>query len=157
MAGELPGDVHLQVQSSGDIIESGTGSLGGSWGHAPQAAIQGTSAGAYAAPSGFCVTWTADTVLDGHRVKGRTFFVPMGGGLTDAAGQIRGDVLAGMVAAAGTFVTNTAGNFVIWHRPRKATVAVPPLVGKPARVGGSAVVTGSRVSQKVAVLRSRRD
>lgn len=157
MAGELPPDVHLQIQSAGDIIEDGSGALGGSWDHQPQGGIQGTSAGAYSAPSGFCVTWLATTVLDGHRVKGRTFFVPMGGGLQATDGTVRGDALAGMVSAAGTLVTNTAGNMVIWHRPRKATVAVPPKVSKPYRPGGHAVVTGSRVSNKVAVLRSRRD
>lgn len=156
-AAQIPQNVLVQVEGTGDIIDSTSGVLTGTWSAAPPTVVSGAAAGAYAAPAGICVNWVTGTVLDGHRLRGRTFMVPLGASAFDSDGSLNAVALSQFRLSAATFVTNAAADFVVWHRPRPAGTLSPKGVLLPARAGGHAVVISSKVNDKVAVLRSRRD
>lgn len=156
-AGYLPLTVGVQVEATGDIIDSISGVLTGTWNAALPERVNGAATGSYAAPAGVCVNWLTGTVLDGHRLRGRTFMVPLGGSTFDGDGTLNAVALAGIRLSSSNFVTAAAANLVVWHRPILAGTL--NAAGQPVapRAGGHAVVTSSRVLDKVAVLRSRRD
>lgn len=150
-------DVTIQVPPGGDVIEDTTGVITGSWTGGVFPAQHGTGAGNYAAPAGVLVEWLTATILDGKRVRGRTFIVPVSLANYTPAGQVDATVVANLTTNGNTLATFSPGNFVIWHRPRLARAATLKLKALTAHAGGHAVVTGTRVDPKVTVLRSRRD
>lgn len=157
LAAKMPSGISVTVKESGDKIEDTTGELVGAWfTGTPEAPIGAGDTSAYAAPAGSLINWTTGTILDGRRIKGHTFVVPLCGDQFTVAGGISGAWAAVMAAAAAAFQTSQSASLVIWHRPRKARLGpVPPAA--PARLGGNALVTGSSVPLKAAVLKSRRD
>ena len=157
MKGFFPPDVTVAIEPQGDIIEDTTGVLTGSWVGLQTADMIGGNLGAYAAPVGAVVTWVTGTILDGHRVKGRSFLVPLGGAAFDDTGSLESGTLASIRNAGTTLIAAEAGNFVVWHRPRAAAAATPTRPAVTARAGGHAVVTACIVPDKACVLRSRRD
>lgn len=157
LASYIPNDVTIQVESSGDLIEDTTGELTGTWTADAADSINCLSSAVYAAPAGLGVTWTTDTVLDGHRLRGRTFIVPLEASAYQTDGTLDGTVRGAFIAAAETFVAGAVGDFVIWHRPRIAAAATPYHPAVTARAGGHGLVTASSVRDKAVVLRSRRD
>lgn len=157
MAAFMPPVVTLQVEQSGDTIEDTDGALTGSWTGAAQPAHVGSGTAEYAAPVGFCCTWLTPIVRDGHRIKGRSFIVPVGRDLFQSDGSIEPYTLVTAAAAADALVSGAGGNFRIWHRPRLAQVASPGHRALAAHDGSQAAVTASSIRDKAAVLRSRRD
>lgn len=150
-------NVTIQIPPGGDIIEDTTGVITGSWAGAVFPPSHGAGTGAYAAPAGVLIEWLTATILDGKRVRGRTFFVPVGTANYTADGQIVASDVVNLTANGNTLATFSPGNFVIWHRPRLARAATLRLKALTAHPGGHAPVTGTRVDPKVTVLRSRRD
>ena len=162
LANRMPLGVTLKVQSSGDVIESTTGALIGAWNKDAEPEIGATGGPNYAGASGGQIEWLTSQIMDGRRVRGRTFIVPLStdayrtGGLIDSATTD----LQGVAAAA--FIVAQSSSFVIWHRPfpgRSASApgVLPKVTAKAAHIGGFALVTGGRVPTKTVVLRSRRD
>ena len=147
----------IQIPAAGDVINDVDGVIVGSFTAGVFPPLHGTGTGVYAAPAGVLIEWLTQTILDGHRIKGRTFLVPVGVANYDASGQIVASDVTNLQANGNTLATFSPGNFVIWHRPRLARAATATRKALSAHVGGHAVVTGSRVSPKVTVLRSRRD
>ena len=141
----FPSDLDWNFESDGDYIDPLNGDLTGAWTATPLGDIAATLTGGYGAPAGAIVHWNTGTILDGHKLRGRTYLVPIHGSQFGGDGQIASTTLANLQAAATAFVTAAAANFVVWHRPTDA------------HVGGYAQVTSAKVSSKVAVLRSRRD
>lgn len=148
----FPNDVTITVEGSGDVINDATGALTGSWITAEAAGTVGGDAGLYAAPAGAAIGWLTSTVVDGSRLAGRTFLVPLCAAAYQNEGSIGDDTLASLRAAAAVLVGATPGNFMVWHRPQFSET-IPRVVTRP---GSSAAVTGSRVNDRVAILRSRR-
>lgn len=157
MRSKLPTGVTLIIDPAGDVIESTTGQITGAWNGTAQAASVGEVAGSYAAPAGFAMTWLTSGFFSGRRLKGRTYWVPAAGALFDNDGSLNSIAFSEIAAAAAGFVTASGTNFVVHQRPRAARAATPTSPAIIARGGGFANVTGSRVTDKVAVLRSRRD
>jgi len=157
MRGQIPADVTMTIENFGDIIEPISGDLVSSWVGEVQAPSVGEQNGQYAAPVGACVNWLTGDVLDGHRLRGRTYFVPLASAAFDLTGSINSTVLTAYRAFSETFRTDETGNFVIWHRPRVAKAADGSRPAVEARAGGYSVVTGSQVPDESVVLRSRRD
>ena len=157
MATIMPVDVRINIPPTGDIIESSTGVLTGTWSQASTAEIVGSSAQKYAAPVGILLRWTTDTILDGRHVRGRTFVVPVTNDQFDTNGQVAAGAMANFPAPLNALVSSQSANFVIWHRPRKARAANGTIPAVTARPGGFANVTGSGASPRAVVLRSRRD
>lgn len=147
LAAYLPTSVTWTIETTGDIIDPLTGDLVGTWADSSALTSSGSSSDAYAAPVGWCVNWMTGDVLDGHRLRGRTFHVPMGGSCSQNNGTLAETPLAAMRAAATAFIAACAGEFVIWHRPKLS----------PAHAGGYSAVTSAVINDKASVLRSRRD
>lgn len=153
----LPNTVHITPERSGDTIEDTTGALTGSWLGGVVSAATGQNPGAYSAPSGAVVDWRSGTVLDGKRVRGRTFIVPLAAGGYQDDGTLSPGTIGTIQAAATQFIVEQSNSFVVWHRPYKGRAALGTRPARPAHLGGHALVTASSVPDKAAVLRSRRD
>lgn len=142
VSGNLPAVVRIDFptlwrefsDANGETIAEGT--IG-----SPAAQVAGSSGAAFAANSGVLIEWLTGQFIAGHRLRGRTYLVPMVGffgadGTLDAtaSGYLHGyaqDLLdVGLVN-------------VVWHRP----------VGGSG--GSSAQITAPRVSDTACVLRSR--
>lgn len=157
-----PGGATATVEHFGDEIEDTTGALVGAWDdHTSDHVVTGGGIGPYAPPVGALVQWRTGVILDGSRVQGHTFVVPMSGNSYDASGFIASTFRTPMQSAADAFVAAESSSFVIWHRPfpgRAAGPGTPPKpTAKAAHDGGHALVTSAVVPGKTAVLRSRRD
>lgn len=155
--GAFPSGISTQVEGQGDTIEATTGELVGSWSTAQPAPGGGGASGAYSAPTGGVINWLTGVVANGHRLKGRTFLVPLGGTQFDLTGSIESAALTGLRANASTLVSAVTNNFVVWHRPFPGAPAVGTKPARPAFSGSFAFVTGSSMPDKACVLRSRRD
>lgn len=158
MASMFPVNVVATVENVGDVINDADGKIVGSWnGGIGVAHPSSNGATPYAAPSGAAVTWLTGLIINGHRVKGRTFIVPLWGSAYEADGTLSPATLTNIRPAADLMFTSHLANFLIWARPAKARAATATLPARAARVGTSVNVSGSRVTDKVAILRSRRD
>ena len=141
----LPTTVSISVAPTFDEIEDTTGVLTDSATAGSPTVIVGDVAGAYSAPSGSCITWLTDGVVNGRRVRGRTFIVPMANIAYEGDGTITEATRAAYELAANDLIDSAGGSMVVWHRP-------------VAGAGGSShVVQAARVKDTIAVLRSRRD
>lgn len=157
LSNNMPTDVIITPERTGDIIEDTTGALVGQWQGGVVTAHQGANGGAYAAPAGAVLSWRTSTVLDGKRVRGRTFVVPLGAGAYEANGSLVGGFITGAVAAGTQFILEQSASAVIWHRPYKGRAATATRPARPAHLGGHGLITECRVPDLAAVLRSRRD
>jgi hypothetical protein len=143
--GLFPSNVTVQVPQSGDLINSTTGGLAGTWTSAFNASVTGTAAGVYAAPAGAVVRWLTDGIVAGRRLRGRTFLVPLAATAYQTDGSLLGTTVTNIQAAAQALVTAETANLGVWHRP----------VGG---AGGSwSPVVSADVPDRAAILRSRRD
>jgi hypothetical protein len=147
----FPSSVTWSFPGVGDIFDSGTGALIGSWTQAAPANLVATgSAGNWVGPAGAVVNWQSSTIVppvppkvSGHRLRGRTFLVPFDTNQFDN-GSLVGLTVTNVQTAADALVTAAGADLRLWHRP----------------IAGAGGVAGSIVSAKVpdlaAVLRSRR-
>jgi hypothetical protein len=149
----MPTVATVKVQRLYQVIDSLTGHLTGEANlTADPAVVAGGSATAYAAPVGAVVNWETGMFNDlGHRVRGRSYLVPLAG-CFQTNGTIQDSNLAA-IQAAGTAAIGGLGGLVVYSRPRKAD----PIKGTPAQAGVVNTVTAAIVKDKACVLRSRRD
>jgi len=150
----LPSSVVISFPNSGDIIDDVSGDLVGAWTTASEANVTCTNTGVYAAPAGAIEQWHTDVILDSHRLRGRTYLVPVCAAQLQNNGTLEDGLPAFIGGFADTLVSNLSGTLRVWHRPIKARTG-PPAVEE--RAGNSAPVTSTLVPDKVAILRSRRD
>lgn len=144
IAAALPSGVSVTTPTEGDQIDEATGTLTGVWTGGAGGTTVGTGAPHFAAPTGACVTWSTDGIVNGKRVRGRTFLVPLTGDAYQDDGSLRENIRTLMQTAVDTLVSGAAGDLLVWHRP----------VGG---VGGSAhPVVAGRISDRAAILTSRR-
>jgi len=149
----LPQPVKVQVMSDVEVIDVATGELvgaatGGS--HAELAGAQPSSIG-WAAPTGACITWTTAGIRTlnskPRRVRGRTFLVPLSNAAYDVNGTLTDTAMGTLNAAA----TALRGNF---SGQELAVFGRPGVGGSP--VGVAHAVTGHKITDQAAILRSRR-
>lgn len=151
IAAFIPDAVTIQVEPFGDILDTATGQLTGSWDVGITVPLVNcTGLGGYAANAGLCLGWNTEAVVDGRRLKGRTFLVPAapvcfsgGGTPSSETSQIR--------TAAEEMATVFAGRLQVWHRPR------PGLGGAPGSGGSVGTIIGAYISSRTSQLKSRRD
>jgi hypothetical protein len=145
---DLPNVVGIGFPGTVDQLNVVTGALEAQHTIAVPAAVVGAGAGKFANAVGSCVTWTTSLVINGHRLRGRTFLVPMSSGGYDTDGTIDATFRSRVLAAAEIF-RQAAGPvpLAVWHKPSPAS----PVVGV------AAMVSGARMTDRTAVLRSRRD
>jgi hypothetical protein len=137
--------VTITVPGSGDVIEDTTGTLVDVWTAAGGGSITGTNVGSTAAGVGACVGWITGGIVNGRRLRGRTFLVPLTTNSYDNDGTLNGSALV----AAGTWANDlmAASPLAVWHRP----------TAPGAADGNSYGVIANRLRDKVAILTSRRD
>lgn len=140
--GGFPDDVTINYDSEVlDLLEDGT--LSAVWPVTPPAATTGTSAAVYSRAAGARIDWGTDTIVNGRRLSGRTYLVPMGSTFFDTVGLITTANRAALVTAGTNFITQTGLNrpLRVWSRTH----------------GVSAVVTDASAPAAGAILRGRRD
>lgn len=158
----VPAGISWSFPGAGDVMEDTTGEITGTWTGTGQALLQGSGGGNYAAPTGLMARWTTPSVVFGHRVRGRTFLVPMTNNGFDAGGTGNDSVVAAIQLAGQTLADNATADMKIWSRPQLATPSWTDVRGvthpaRPARSGVAVSATGCFVPDKAVVLRSRRD
>jgi len=141
----MPSLVTITQPTGGDYIDPITGTLMGAWSVAASTLRVGSDTGGYPAATGASIAWDTGTIINGHRLKGRSYLVPLANFAYDLNGTLKPAVRAEIQAGADDLVADAAANFVIWNRP------------KPGVAGGYSAVTSGFVPDSVAVLRSRRD
>lgn len=157
LANTMPTDVTIQIENSGDVINDATGVLVDTWHEPAVDAIHATLSGTYAAPTGYLIGWETDQILDGRRLRGKTYVVPAGSSMFSANGSLNDATIVGYVEAAQAFITAQSSSFVVWHRPFAGSPAVGTRPARPAHAGGHGLVTACRIPDEAVVLRSRRD
>jgi len=145
----VSGEVEVVEAESGDLV----GTLPGN-----QQTVAGTSSagGYYAAPTGIQVTWLTPDIVNSHRVRGRTFLVPLANALNDNNGTPGAPQLALAEAFADAMLDPGLNDciFGVWARPYPGRTLPTPIA---AREGSFHGASGSAVPDKFVVLRSRRD
>lgn len=112
--------------------------------------VNGAAGNTYSSAVGACITWNSIGIVNGRRLRGRTFLVPLGSQVFAADGTLS-DSIRGSIQTAGNTLANAdalAGgiDLAVWHRP---TAGLSD--------GSAAGVVNCTVRDKTAVLRSRRD
>jgi hypothetical protein len=126
-----------------DQVDATSGQLLGSTAITPPSVTASAAGAAYAAPSGACVTWLTGGVVNGKRVRGRTFLVPLVVTKYDSSGTLLDTFRTNLVTASQAYITG-AVTPLVWHRPISG-------------VGGQAFpMTSFTVKDRVAMLTSRR-
>jgi hypothetical protein len=151
--------VVISIDDFGDELEDTTGVITGSWTSDPVAAIVSTQSGVatYSAATGAVVEWLTQLPLLGRRRLGKTFIVPLGASAYDDNGSLSDGALTVLRPAAAQLVTASESVFMVWSRPFKGKPATATKPERPAHDGRATAVTGSRVPDMAAVLRSRRN
>jgi hypothetical protein len=148
----LPAGCTLQFPGAGDLVDEFTGVLQGAWTATSPTGIVGAGAAGSAAGAGACVSWNTGMVVAGHRLRGRTFIVPLATDAYDATGTLAS--LALTMGNAFATAMNAIPSFVVWHRPTHTGTG-------PSRVnnndGAARLVASYTLKDKVAFLSSRRD
>jgi len=145
IAGHLPSQVRLDFPTSGDVITDTSGQLTGSFTSSGAAQVAGSGTNIYAPTTGAVWKWLTSTAINGRKVLGKTFIVPVDDGSL-SSGTLTTATVTAMQTALTTWHATTAGGLQkVWNRPR---------VGVP---GAQTAITGVTVSNFAAVLRSRRD
>lgn len=145
LSGILANNVTIQIPGSGEQINDTTGELTGVWTATGSGPILGTGTAYSAAGVGGCVTWNTGGIVNGRRLKGRTFLVPLGVQQYDSDGTLQTGTTTALNAYATAMMAS--GPLAVWHRPTSAGAAD----------GTSYGVLSFRVRDKVAFLSSRRD
>lgn len=159
---QLPMDVSYNVPGSGDAIDPITGLISGSWAGGTPTPGSGGGSGGYSAPAGALIRWATGGIVRGHRVKGRTFLVPIVASSYQADGTLIADALTMIQNAASGLVAALPTDLFVFSRPSKGSPAWTDVHGKlhplkPPHVGGVFAVTSAIVPDQSVVLRSRRD
>lgn len=137
-----PSVISYTVPSEGVIIDDVTGEIETSWSQGTPTVFTGGTAGNFSSASGAVFNWLTNTFVNGRRLRGRTFLVPLSASTYDTDGTIGGASLTPLRSAAAALVDG--GLLRCWHRP-------------VAGAGGrSEVVVSSSVPDRVAILTSRR-
>jgi hypothetical protein len=148
-AGNLAASVVISFDGQAVTIDPTTGAVTGITTYTPPSNVAGTGASSVAAPAGASVKWITAGVVNGRRVAGRTYLVPLYAGAYEANGSLQSSTVSALATAAGVLVAASVAASTwacwVWHRPVSGT-------------GGSMwEFSGSSVKDEVAVLTSRRN
>lgn len=143
----MPAGVFVLVSGDVDVLDETNGALVTGFAVASPATVVATGSEALPLATSMLLTHQTGTIIDGRRLKGRTFISPVSDstnidGLTTSASR------ATIAAAANAMITGSTSSFpVVWHRPKL-----------PGPFGGTiAPTTSFSVGSNYATLRSRRD
>jgi hypothetical protein len=148
----LPSGLTINVPSSGDNMNAVDGKIVGSWSvGTPPAAVTGSGTGAYAGNAGAVIHWLTSDVVNGRRVRGRTFLVPLINVAYEANGSLAPGFITAATNAANAYVSSNAGAAGVWARP--FTHKTDPTKNREGSVHSA---TSIRVPDLAVSMRSRR-
>ena len=145
----LPNVVQLQTLNELEEIDSNNGALLQVWTAPTQAVHNGTAAAAagWAAAAGAVISWSTGIVHRKRRIRGRTFIVPLSNECWDVDGTLKSVPHGTLNSAATALRQDILGiDLGVWARPS----------APGATDGRFATVSGHRVPDMSAILRSRR-
>jgi hypothetical protein len=145
----IPLGVQISADSVVDLVDAATGDITGQVGITPGPNITGTGGQNWVGVAGACVTWLSGAFINGHRIVGRNFLVPLAMVCYGTDGTLDNTFRSELAAAAATYITNVA-SLVVLRR------AKPAANGKPAVVGESHPATAARVTDQASYLSTRR-
>ena len=140
----VPAGVTWITPMGGDVLDETTGALTGTWGSGGSFQTSSGPGAEYAAGVGVRHTLQTGTVVNGRRVRGSFFLVPLLASHFDSDGSIKNTALTTIDAAAQALYTALNTEWVVWSRPTDT------------RAGLAAEVTGVTTPDRVSWLRSRR-
>jgi len=148
--GYLPSSVRINLPTVLEEVATATGELLAEHPFEPGTVIAGSGTASFASPAGACINWNTAGLINGRRIRGRTFIVPMHDGGYQSDGTLADAARTAIANAANTYANAGPGlgiDGAIWHRPS----------GPGASDGAAAGITSATVRDRVAILRSRRD
>lgn len=146
----LPQSVRINLPSVLEEIDTGTGELIQELPFEPGTVIAGGGGQTFASVAGACITWNTVGIVNGRRLRGRTFIVPMSANHYQDDGSLVDASRTAIQAAANTYADASAGlgiDGAVWHRPTTPG----------GSDGAAAGITSAVVRDRVAVLKSRRN
>lgn len=158
----LPAAVSLTYQGTYQVFDEGISTPGGgaqlvdqgTASTVPPASV-GTGTGVWSAVTGGWINWITTAFVNGRRVVGRTFLVPLANTPVFQTDGTLNDVFRNAVVANGNSLNNGSPAHVIYYN-RGGASNPPKPTDKPHTFGWQAA-TACSVPDKAAVLRSRRD
>lgn len=147
LKGTLPDDVTINFDSEVREIRESDGQLIGVETVAAPLPVTGTVTGTWPAGTGYRIVWQTPRIIDGRRVRGTTFIVPIGSGLFTTGGQLSNALISDVTPKAAAYLNNLVAGGVtlaVYSRPT------------PSRLGTSSGVFSVAVPAIVATLRGRK-
>jgi hypothetical protein len=154
LAARIPAGITISYQGSGPNYDVASGALTDFFTGDVAWTVTGSGTGAWAAGVGASCKWTTGGVHGGHRVFGRTYFIPLNGFSYATDGTLDTNTLTDLQNATQAFVTNAGASLSIWSKPKPARPGKKGTL--PAIAGATFLVTGRNVADTVSTLRSRR-
>lgn len=140
----VPVGTSVTIESSGDLVDSTTGALMGTWNDGTTTVVPATGTGVWAAGTGMRLVFNTTGVTNNRRVRGSMFIVPMNAASYDSDGSVNNGIVSAQGTAATTFQSWASTNWFVWTKP------------KAGAGGKSNLITSVSVPDKVTSLRSRR-
>lgn len=147
--GFISPSVDIKVQREYQVVDSISGNITSTaLLSADPLVVTGTSSNtSFASSAGATITWETGAYNSlGHRVRGRTYLVPLAVGSYENDGTLTSTAVS-TITTAGTAALGGTGSLLVFTRPTTPT----------SNDGTARTVTSVHVSDKAAVLRSRRD
>jgi len=142
----LDEDVTLTMEDNPAQYVASTGVLQNVYSATAPAAVTGVQPGdSVPRASQALIRWATAEIINGRRLRGRTFIPGITSTLTTDAGGLDGGAVAQLAQAANDFIDAAPAPMVVWHRPVNGAG------------GSTGLVTIASVWDQFAVLRSRRD
>lgn len=109
------------IAQSGNVVDEETGTLVDEWANAVDFSGAGSSSGQPVPNQAqLLIRWNPQAIVNGRRLKGRTY-IPGLSSLTMDAGQVIAGAVTDFQTAAQDFLDEVNGQFVVWHRPTGGT------------------------------------
>lgn len=140
----MPDDVTLSVPDTGDVINEETGDLTSVWAGGTDGGYAGIGSAGWAAGVGMMIGWRTAGIVDGRRVNGRSFMVPLVSTVFGTNGLPLTAWVDVFLDEANDLIAHTPGNMQIWSRP------------KGESLGSTHSVVSATVPVTATSLRSRR-
>lgn len=150
----FPLNLTFTVPSTGDAIDTATNQIQGAWTGSGGGSIASvTAAGPYSGASGALCRWTTGAVLNGRRLTGRTYLVPLAGTHYFTDGSLVGSAITTIQNAGNALIAALTPSLTVYGPPRDAGTNGPADPGKAAI---SSPAVACLVPDLAVVMRSRR-
>jgi len=153
LAIQVPNGLSFVFPSSVDLFNETNGQMTSTLAVTPGSTVTSSvTAAAYSGTSGALIRWVSGTFVEGKRVQGRNFIVPLRGAAYETTGSVLASVATALQTAATTMISSFGAGLQVWARPTYTTTLPKTIV----RNGSAATVNSATVPVTPVVMRSRR-